>query len=95
MEEETIAKAEQREMREPIAANTEDGEMEMPEGMPEDMQGGGPMGGRFSQEMVAGTVEGTNEWLIPMTATGIISGAIVLVGVAICVMMWWLNKKKN
>lgn len=70
-------------------------EREMPENMPEEMQGG-PMGrGGFDQAMVAGTVEDTNEWLVPMTATGIISGTIVVAAAAICVMMWWLNKKKN
>ncbi len=95
MEEETIAKTEQREMRGPIAMNTEDGEMKMPEEMPEDMQGGGPMGGGFPQEMMTTTIEDTDEWLVPMTATGIISGTIVLAATAICVMTWWLNKKKN
>lgn len=66
---------------------------ERPE-MPEDMSGG-PMGGGFPGQMSTGVITDTNEWLVPMTATGIISGVIVIATVAICLTMVFLNRKKN
>lgn len=73
---------------------------ERPE-MPSEMEGGESMGGfqgnggGFPGEMTTGTVATTetNEWLVPMTATGIISGAIVLAAAAICVTMVILKKR--
>lgn len=58
---------------------------EMPSNMrsdrPEMMSGGMP-------EMATTTQAVENEWLVPMTCTGIISGVIVVAAVAICFMLY-------
>ena len=66
---------------------------EMPE-MPSDMTGGmqGGMGG-FRGEMMTAAAPSSNEWLVPMTAAGIISGSIILAAVAICIMLFRVEKK--
>lgn len=108
MEEETIAKTTtRRELAETTdgstttdTTNTETQTMpEMPADtatgeMPENMNGG-PMGGGFPGEMTSMTATETNEWLVPMTATGIISGAIILAAVAVCLTIFFANKKKS
>lgn len=109
MEEEIIAKSNSRDMG-PIAQNSENATMtppdiancesdesgetncEMPE-MPSDMQGGPMSGNDFRGETVA--VAETNEWLVPMTATGIVSGSIILAAVAVCLTIFFTNKKKS
>ena len=55
------------------------------------MMDGGMMGGMLGE--MAGTVATTNEWMIPMTATGIIAGSIVAAAVAVCVTLWVVGKK--
>ncbi len=109
MEEENIAKNNvKREAMESTddstSAETANGEQpEMPEElngeMPDDAKnmemGGGPMGGGFPGEMTAMTTVETNEWLVPMTATGIISGTIILATIAVCLTIFFTNKKKN
>lgn len=64
--------------------------------MPADMGQGGPMMGGFNGGGFQTTTVTTsgNEWLIPMTATGIISGVIVAAAVAICLTIWFSGKKK-
>lgn len=94
MEEEMIAKVNKREVAETTdetSTDTLDGER--PE-MPEEMEGmgGGPMGGGFQGEMTMATND-TNEWLVPMTATGIISGVMILATVAVCLTIFFTNKK--
>ena len=101
MEEETVAKNNKREVAESTddTATNENTDMldsERPE-MPEDMEnmemGSGPMGGGFPGEMTTMTTTETNEWLVPMTATGIISGTIVLAAVAVCLTIFFTRKK--
>lgn len=108
MEEETIAKnnikrelAESTDGATPTEGSTSSDQLdgERPE-MPEEMEnmGGGPIGGEnggLPGQMTTMAASGTNEWLIPMTATGIISGAIALATVTVCLTMFFLNKKKN
>lgn len=53
----------------------------MRSGRPEMMSGGMP-------EMTTTTQTVENEWLVPMTCTGIISGVIVVAAVAICFMLY-------
>lgn len=69
-------------------SNTNDTEMVIGQGGP--MMNGGMMGGGMPTEMTAST---QNEWLVPMTATGIIAGSIVMSAVAICIMIWFAGKK--
>ena len=102
MEEETLAKTTtRRELAETTdntsSTDTLDGERpEMPEDMEGMEMGGGPMGGGgFPGEMTTMTAAETNEWLVPMTATGIISGTIILATVAVCLTIFFTNRKKN
>ncbi len=103
MEEETVAKNNKREVAESTddtttSENTDmlDGERpEMPEDMEDAEMGSGPMGGGFPGEMATMSATETNEWLVPMTATGIISGTIILATVAVCLTMFFLNKKRK
>ena len=101
---ETIAKVNSR-MAGPIAENNTGTEMcdptdesceipEMPDGgNTTQMQGGpGMMGGGMASTM---TTTQSNEWLIPMTATGIISGTIAIAAAAICIVIWLTNKRKK
>lgn len=63
---------------------------------PEMPTGGGPNGGGFPGEMTNATVaSSTNEWLVPMTATGIISGTIVLATIAICLTFFFTSRFKK
>ena len=102
MEEETLAKTTTRRESTETTDDTSSTDMldgERPE-LPEDMEGtemgGGPMGGGgFPGEMTAMTAIETNEWLVPMTATGIISGTIILATVAVCLTIFFTNRKKN
>lgn len=108
MKEETIAKTTtRRELAEMTdgssttdTTNTETQTMpEMPADtatgeMPENMNGG-PMGGGFPGEMTAMTAIETNEWLVPMTATGIISGTVILAAAAICLTIFFTNRRKT
>ena len=102
MEEETIAKTTtRRELAETTddTSSTDTLDSERPE-MPGDMEGmemsGGPMGGGgFPGEMTAMTATETNEWLVPMTATGIISSTIILATLAVCLTIFFANKKKS
>ncbi|MBQ6375828.1 hypothetical protein IJJ37_02790 [Candidatus Saccharibacteria bacterium] len=59
--------------------------------MPSDM---GQMPSMGEPGTLATTATGSNEWLVPMTATGIISGAIILSAVAVCLTIF-LTRKKN
>ncbi len=62
---------------------------EMPSDLEGEMQGG--MGGFRGEMMTA--IPSSNVWLVPMTATGIISGSIILAAVAICIMLFRVEKK--
>ncbi|MBR2830847.1 hypothetical protein IKE83_00615 [Candidatus Saccharibacteria bacterium] len=64
--------------------------------MPAGMGQGGPIMGGFNGGGFQATTAATtgNEWLIPMTATGIISGVIAIAAVAICLTIWFSGKKK-
>ena len=67
---------------------------ETPENMPTDMMQGGPMDSGFRGDMSATTVAGGgSDWAVAMTATGIISGAIILSAVAVCLTIWFSCKK--
>ncbi|MBQ3348685.1 hypothetical protein IJG90_04205 [Candidatus Saccharibacteria bacterium] len=77
----------------PSTSATDGTTSEMPE-MPGDMGQGGPMGSGFSGGATTMAATETNEWLVPMTATGIIAGTIVAATVAICLMIWFTGKKK-
>ena len=74
--------------------SSEDANCQTPEGMSSDMMQGGPMGGGFRGDLATTTVAGGgNEWQVPMTATAIISGVIILSAVAICLTIWFSRKK--
>ena len=87
MEQEVIAKQTKNKV-----ADTLDGERpELPENM--EQMGGGPMNGGFPNEMNAGTIANTNEWLVPMSCAGVVAGSVILSTVAICLMFLRLERK--
>ena len=92
---EQIAKTNPREIAASDSTDTTDTMSEERPELPEDMeQTGGPMGGGFPGQMTTGKVANTtNEWLIPMTATGIISGTMILATIAICLTIFFTRKK--
>lgn len=106
MEEETIAKNNnKREVAESTdettSTDTLDGERpEMPEdgAMPTDGEMTGEnmpmMGGGMPNELMTSTSTSTNEWLIPMTCTGIVSGVMVVATAVICFMIYRFGKKQ-
>ncbi len=50
--------------------------------------GGGPMGGERPEEMALTSTTSENEWLVPMTAAGIVAGSVIISAIAICIMIW-------
>lgn len=58
---------------------------------------GGNMDGMGNREdFAAGMIQNTtNEWLVPMTATGIISGSIILSAAAICLTIFFTRKSRD
>ena len=67
---------------------------EMPENMEENGMMGGPMGGGFPGEMTSTTVATESDpWLVPMVATSIISGVMILSAVAVCLTIFFTRKK--
>ena len=63
-------------------------------GAPDMGEMGGPMGGGGGMpgEMTIQATD-TNEWLVPMTAAGIVSGTVIVAAVVVCLMMFRLEKK--
>ena len=67
---------------------------EMPENMEENGMMAGPMGGGFQGEMTTTTVATESDpWLVPMVATSIISGVMILSAVAVCLTIFFTRKK--
>jgi hypothetical protein len=94
---EQIAKNNTRQIatEESDSADTLDAERpEMPEDMEENGMMRGPMGGGFPGEMTSTTVATESDpWLVPMVATSIISGVMILSAVAVCLTIFFTRKK--
>ena len=95
---EQIAKNNTRQIateKESDSADTLDAERpEMPEDMEENGMMRGPMGGGFPGEMTSTTVATESDpWLVPMVATSIISGVMILSAVAVCLTIFFTRKK--
>lgn len=59
---------------------------EKPEEGDETEMSGGPMGGE-RPEMTTG-ITSENEWLVPMSAAGVVAGSVIVSTIAICIMIW-------
>lgn len=67
---------------------------EMPENMEENDMIAGPMSSGFPGEMTTTTVATESDpWLVPMVATSIISGVMILSAVAVCLTIFFTRKK--
>ncbi len=61
---------------------------EKPEEGEETEMGGGPMGGERPEEMALTSTTSENEWLVPMSAAGVVAGSVIVSAIAICIMIW-------
>ncbi len=59
---------------------------EKPEEGDETEMSGGPMGGERPEMTTSTTSE--NEWLVPMSAAGVVAGSVIVSAIAICIMIW-------
>ncbi|MBQ8156442.1 hypothetical protein IJ101_01500 [Candidatus Saccharibacteria bacterium] len=94
---EQIAKNNTRQIATEESDSTDTLDAERPE-IPEDMEENdmmrGPMGGGFPGEMTSTTVATESDpWLVPMVATSIISGVMILSAVAVCLTVFFTRKK--
>ena len=92
---EQIAKNNTRQIATEESADTLDAERpEIPEDMEENGMTRGPMGGGFPGEMTSTTVATeSGPWLVPMVATSIIPGVMILSAVAVCLTIFFTRKK--
>lgn len=61
---------------------------EKPEEGDETEMSGGPMGGERPEEMSLTSTTSENEWLVPMSAAGVVAGSVIISAIAICIMIW-------
>ncbi len=61
---------------------------EKPEEGDETEMSGGPMGGERPEEMSLASTTSENEWLVPMSAAGVVAGSVIISAIAICIMIW-------
>ena len=78
---------------EPVDNSAEGSESNGRPELPENMQGGGPMGGVMPGQMSTSMGTSSNEWLVPMSCAGVVSGIVVIATAVICYMLSRLEKK--